>query len=157
MDITRREFFVKTLQGTAIVAVPAILAEFIESCNSSSTGPSSSSALPTIQGSVSNRTVTIPLDATSPLAKVGGAALITTSLGPLLADHPDAATYTILSAICTHQGCTVNGYDTTNHNFVCPCHGSRYSLTGQVVQGPAPAPLTQYAAQVVNGQLVISL
>jgi cytochrome b6-f complex iron-sulfur subunit len=157
MEITRRDFFVKTLQGAAIIAVPAVLSEFIQSCNSNSTSPSGSSTLPVVQGTVSNRTVTVPLDASSPLAKVGGAALITSSLGPLLVDHPDAATYNVLTAICTHQGCTVNGYDTANQEFVCPCHGSRYSIAGQVVQGPAPAPLTRFTGQVSNNQLVISV
>ena len=41
-----------------------------------------------------------------------------------------------VSAICTHQGCTV----AAPHNGVvaCPCHGSRFdALTGRVLRGPA--------------------
>jgi cytochrome b6-f complex iron-sulfur subunit len=41
---------------------------------------------------------------------------------------------------CTHLGCTFpwNGND---HQFQCPCHGSRYDEEGKVVRGPAPLPL----------------
>jgi nucleotide-binding universal stress UspA family protein/nitrite reductase/ring-hydroxylating ferredoxin subunit len=47
---------------------------------------------------------------------------------------------TTLSAKCTHQGCTVK-WDAGENGWLCPCHGSRYSPTGQVVNGPAERPL----------------
>lgn len=48
-----------------------------------------------------------------------------------------------LSNICTHQGCMVS-YDSGNNNLPCPCHGSVYSTSGSVLQGPADAPLKKY-------------
>lgn len=47
---------------------------------------------------------------------------------------------TAVSAKCTHAGCTVK-WDASEHGWLCPCHGSRYSATGQVVAGPAERPL----------------
>lgn len=51
--------------------------------------------------------------------------------------------------ICTHLGCTFP-WNSTDQQFQCPCHGSRYTPDGQVVRGPAnqPLKLVQVAVQV---------
>jgi nucleotide-binding universal stress UspA family protein/nitrite reductase/ring-hydroxylating ferredoxin subunit len=42
----------------------------------------------------------------------------------------------LMSAKCTHMGCTV-AWNTADHVFECPCHGSRFGPSGEVVNGPA--------------------
>jgi Rieske Fe-S protein len=55
-----------------------------------------------------------------------------------------------LSAVCTHLQCIV-AYVMANSDLECPCHGSKYNLSGTVTMGPAVLPLKQYTA-TLNAQ-----
>jgi cytochrome b6-f complex iron-sulfur subunit len=61
-----------------------------------------------------------------------------------------------LSSICTHQGCTV-GYNPTAGDLECPCHGSVYNLSGNVLVGPAPSPLRSFTVSQTGTVLTITL
>lgn len=41
---------------------------------------------------------------------------------------------------CTHLGCAVP-YDPASGQFTCPCHGSSFTMEGDVLNQPAPRPL----------------
>jgi len=45
----------------------------------------------------------------------------------------------IFSAHCTHLGCIIDQQQ--NGVMICPCHGSRFSTEGHVLNGPAGRPL----------------
>ena len=55
--------------------------------------------------------------------------------------YPDGALLK-RSAICTHLGCTI-GWNDSEKTWDCPCHGSRYTKEGQVINGPAKKPLPE--------------
>jgi len=53
---------------------------------------------------------------------------------------------------CTHLGCAYH-WDESNHNFLCPCHTSTFSIDGKVLSGPAPRPLDRYAVKIDGSTL----
>ena len=44
---------------------------------------------------------------------------------------------------CTHMGCRLV-WNSQEHSWDCPCHGSRYTRTGQVLNNPAVKPLPAF-------------
>lgn len=46
----------------------------------------------------------------------------------------------ILSAVCTHLGCIIH-WNKLEKTWDCPCHGSRYNVEGDILEGPALDPL----------------
>ena len=63
--------------------------------------------------------------------------------------------FVALSKTCTHAGCTVS-YSASNNNFPCPCHGSVFSTSGSVVNGPASSPLKAYTITKSGNILTIT-
>ena len=48
----------------------------------------------------------------------------------------------IVSAVCTHMMGIVT-FNNAENTWDCPCHGSRFTTEGDVIEGPAKAPLTK--------------
>ncbi|HYK88401.1 MAG TPA: Rieske 2Fe-2S domain-containing protein [Acidobacteriota bacterium] len=82
-------------------------------------------------------------------------------------------TFHVISAVCTHLGCTVRMQRLSQSRkvaaagrefeeqveFLCPCHGSKYRGDGTNYAGPAPKPLAYYRLEVSpdDGQLIVDL
>jgi len=109
--------------------------------------------LPVLTGQFANSRVQV--STTSALANVDSAALVESIAGVFLVARTSATTFTAIDATCTHEGCTVSGVN--GAIYVCPCHGSRYNRTGQVVNGPATAALRQHNTSLANDVLTITV
>lgn len=59
-----------------------------------------------------------------------------------------------VSSLCTHQQVLLD-YQASNNRFYCSGHGSLFSTTGAVLNGPAAAPLKQYKTARTGNSLRI--
>jgi len=95
--------------------------------------------------------VDFTLDLTNPawagLAAAGGYVYN----GGVIVAHASGG-YVAVSQACTHQGSTIL-FDASNNTFFCPAHGSRFSLTGGVLNGPAGSPLGTYKTSLTGNSL----
>ncbi|WP_030744931.1 Rieske (2Fe-2S) protein [Streptomyces sp. NRRL S-31] len=65
----------------------------------------------------------------------------------IVVTQPKKGDFKAFSAICTHQGCTVNRV--ADGTIDCPCHGSRFRVgDGSVAHGPATRPLPKESITV---------
>lgn len=113
---------------------------------------SSSSAAPSASGT-----------AGQPSSADSGKTLVNTSavpvgsgviVGDTVITQPTAGIYKGMSAVCTHQGCTVS--EIVDGSIICPCHGSKFALDGSVQEGPAKKPLPARAIKVLGDSIVLA-
>jgi len=85
---------------------------------------------------------------------VGGSASATFDGKPIILAQPSAGQVVAFTAICTHQGCTVNPDGAV---LRCPCHASTYNaFTGKNTGGPARSPLAAIPVTVSGGAVLAS-
>ena len=151
--ISRRRF----CAGACQVASGATVATLFTACGggSSPTSPSGmASRLGVRTGQFTGTGVQVTVGG-SALADVGGAALGESTAGVFLVARTGESAFSAIDAVCTHEGCTITGAD--GATYVCPCHGSRYNRSGQVLAGPARASLRQFATTFTGGVVTIVL
>lgn len=70
---------------------------------------------------------------------------------PIYLHRAESGEWVAVLARCTHAGCQPEPFA---GRLVCPCHGSEFALTGDVLEGPAERPLTRYEV-VEDGDTLI--
>jgi Rieske Fe-S protein len=60
-----------------------------------------------------------------------------------------------LSAVCPHLGCTI-GWDAAARTFLCPCHDSRFNVSGEKMTGPSERGMDELPLAVVDGRLQLT-
>jgi Rieske Fe-S protein len=63
---------------------------------------------------------------------------------PFSLNREDETTFHAVDTRCTHAGCMVNVFESAAFAMICDCHGSRFSIRGEVSQGPAANNLWRY-------------
>jgi len=89
------------------------------------------------------------------LAKVGGVVQVPLSDGSTLAIVRTAVGtngFIAMNLSCTHQGVTVQQQ---GNNWLCPAHGSEYTLAGKVVRGPARTALNKYPVSATSKVITV--
>ena len=80
----------------------------------------------------------------------GSRTLIGTAHAVLL--HTDSG-FLAFSLICPHLGCTL---EITQDAYSCPCHGSKFDQSGELINGPANKPLRQLRVEATpDGRLIL--
>ncbi|MDT7771783.1 MAG: hypothetical protein QOC67_707 [Pseudonocardiales bacterium] len=150
--------------GGAATASAAMLA--VAGCATySSSSPGPAPANPNTTGAASPPAQGAGDTAEAPAAEggtvLGAASGVPVGGGKIFEDQavvvtqPTAGTFHAFSAICTHQGCTVDSVAGGTIN--CPCHGSKFSVTdGSVAKGPAKKPLAAKQVSADGGQLRVT-
>ena len=138
------------------------VASLVEGCGSNSNptapgggGGGNTPALPTVTGTAAGGTITVSNVSGTALANVGSAALVQAGNNSVLVTQTGQGAYSAFTAICTHEQCVITGFQ--SGAFVCPCHGSQYTTSGAVQQGPATRALQRFTTQFTNNVLTITL
>ena len=71
---------------------------------------------------------------------IGEGAIVQEGADKLAVYHDSDGKIHTVSAVCTHLGCIVH-FNSAERSWDCPCHGSRFDIDGEVLHGPASAPL----------------
>lgn len=125
--VSRRQFLAKSVAAAAAAA-------FVAGCGNGQIGPTAY-VPPDSASSTGN---TIKVGNFPALANVGTLVQVN---GFQAVKRTGAATFAAYSMVCTHQSCLTQ---LSSNMFFCPCHGSEFDSSGQVIRGPASRALGQY-------------
>ncbi len=129
--ITRKEF----LQGIPAILSTSFLVALVNACSPGGV---------VLRASSQEGKVIIPTASLPPSGDTGTytRVYIDNQTNPVFVYRDAKGSLTAVLGTCTHKGC---GVKKTPSGFECPCHGSEYSLHGEVTRGPASQSLRTYA------------
>lgn len=78
----------------------------------------------------------------------------TVSQKPVYLTRDSAGQLVVLSAVCTHLGCSVPWIEKQD-KFICPCHQAIFDPTGKLIGGPAPRSMDALPMKIEQGRLKV--
>jgi Rieske Fe-S protein len=143
----------KTSRRVFVVATSATVASTLAGCGGGSSPSAPSAPPPTpppITGEIRVPLMGVGQTVSASANLVGGLAT------PIAVTRVSEAEVVAVSRVCTHQGCIVALPAAPGATLDCPCHGSRFRTSGQVVNGPASRPLFQFPARIDGAVVVVT-
>jgi Rieske Fe-S protein len=144
---------VKSTRRFFVVTTGATVAGALAGCGGGGSSPSSPSTPPTpppITGEIRVPLMGVGETVSASANLVGGLQT------PLAVTRVSQTEVVAISRVCTHEGCTVNLPTSAGATLDCPCHGSRFRTTGQVVNGPAARALFQFPARIQGNEVIVT-
>jgi cytochrome b6-f complex iron-sulfur subunit len=115
-------------------------------CGDPDNQPASDAALPDGEEPVPCEPGKLCIDVTrassGTLAQINGTHTVPVPNDLVVAVRTGATTFIALSAVCTHEACTL--LYSSDMTLRCRCHGSAFTLDGTATIGPATVPLKVY-------------
>ncbi len=74
----------------------------------------------------------------------------------IIKDPTNAEKLIAVNPTCPHAGCAVN-WESDQQKFLCPCHDSEFSSSGEVLKGSATEPLTSYEVKVEGDSILVKI
>ncbi len=102
------------------------------------------------------RKLAIPINKLPKLKTVGGWTIAKIRKWKILFVRTSATEIKALSPYCTHRKCLV-AYDAPKHRLECGCHGSKFTLAGKVLTGPATRPLPVFPAWLKGDRIIVQV
>ncbi|MDX5421654.1 MAG: FAD-dependent oxidoreductase [Hymenobacteraceae bacterium] len=81
--------------------------------------------------------------------KAGEGKIVTAKGKKMAAFRDEQGQLHAVSAVCPHMGCMVH-WNNGEKSWDCPCHGSRFSVDGEVLEGPAYSNLAKIEVKKEN-------
>jgi cytochrome b6-f complex iron-sulfur subunit len=72
----------------------------------------------------------------------------------VVADPNQKGKVLAVNPTCSHQGCPVE-WQAKDTVFLCKCHNSKFAANGDVLRGPATAPLTTYETKIDGDKILV--
>jgi Rieske Fe-S protein len=144
----RDEFLSKLGIGALAVCMGTCMAACSKGDNAAPNNPGGGTVNPPAGGT------TITADLSSSLTAIGDSKVSNGVIIVRIAAGNVASSFTAVQVACTHEGTSIN-YNNSQSLFICPLHGSIFSKTGAVVQGPATTALKQYTVTVASNTLTV--
>lgn len=144
-----RRDFAKKIGGFALIS-PIVLSSIISCSSDDDSGNLSEEELEAIQ--FLDGQIVLNLEVLQSLNQTGGWLLINER--KVLVLNTGNNEFSALTSICTHTGCD-NEWSFSNSVLICGCHDSRFDTNGNVLSGPASAPLASFEVTVQNNTVTV--